>query len=157
MDIHAFLGIAGTMYIWIKDFLAIAKPLVDLMWKNIDFVWQGKHDQAMESLKQAIITSLALIPLDYKSGHTAFLAINSSFWGVGWILSQTCKDSQCHPSQFRSIGWNEHESCYSQPKIELYGLFQMLYALQMHIIGLTDLVVEMDVQYVHGMLANPDI
>ncbi len=27
----------------------------------------------------------------------------------------------------------------------------------MHIIGLTDLVVEMDVQYVHGMLANPDI
>ncbi len=33
----------------------------------------------------------------------------------------------------------------------------MLHALQMHIIGLTDLVVEMDVQYVHGMLANPDI
>ena len=31
MDIHAFLGTAGTMCIWIKDFLAIAKPLVDLM------------------------------------------------------------------------------------------------------------------------------
>ena len=27
----------------------------------------------------------------------------------------------------------------------------------MHIIGATDLVVELDAQYVHGMLNNPDI
>src|SRR5258707_8432812 len=131
------------MRIWIKDFLATAKPLVDLTRKNIDFVWQDEHDQAMESLKQAIITSSALIPLNYKSGHTAFLAIDSSFQGVGWILSQTCEDGQCCPSRFGSIGWNECKSRYSQPKIELYGLFRTLRALRMHIIGLTDLVVEM--------------
>jgi integrase-like protein/reverse transcriptase-like protein/aspartyl protease len=156
-DVRAFLGTAGTMRIWIKDFSATAKPLVDLTRKNIDFVWQDEHDQAMESLKQAIITSSALIPLDYKSGRTAFLAIDSSFRGVGWILSQTCEDGQRRPSRFGSIGWNERESRYSQPKVELYGLFRTLRALRMHIIGLTDLVVEMDAQYVRGMLANPDI
>lgn len=29
-DVRAFLGTAGTMRIWIKDFSAMAKPLVDL-------------------------------------------------------------------------------------------------------------------------------
>jgi RNase H-like domain found in reverse transcriptase len=111
----------------------------------------------MESLKQAIISSPALISIDYQSGRTVFLAVDSSFRGVGWILSQLCEDGQCRPSRFGSIGWNERESRYSQPKIELYGLFRTLRALRMHIIGITDLVVELDAQYVRGMLNNPDI
>ena len=86
----------------------------------------------MESLKQAIISSPALISIDYQSGCTVFLAVDSSFRGVGWILSQLCEDGQCRPSCFRSIGWNERESRYSQPKIELYGLFRTLRALRMH-------------------------
>jgi hypothetical protein len=49
------------------------------------------------------------------------------------------------------------ERGYSQPKIELYGLFRTLRALRIHIIGITDLVVEMDAQFMRGMLANPDI
>ena len=32
-----------------------------------------------------------------------------------------------------------------------------LRALRMHIVGAADLVVEMDAQYVRGMLNNPDI
>ena len=156
-DVRAFLGTAGTMRIWIKDFSALAKPLVDLTRKNIDFVWQDEHNHAMESLKQAIISSPALISIDYQSGRTIFLAVDSSFRGVGWILSQLCEDGQRRPSRFGSIGWNERESRYSQPKIELYGLFRTLRALRMHIIGATDLVVELDAQYVRGMLNNPDI
>ena len=156
-DVRAFLGTAGTMRIWVNDFSALAKPLVDLMRKDIEFVWQDEHDQAMESLKQAIIASPALIPIDYRSGRTVFLAVDSSYQGVGWILSQTCEDGKRRPSRFGSIGWNERESRYSQPKIELYGLFRTLRALRMHIIGATDLVVEMDAQYVRGILRNPDI
>jgi len=72
-------------------------------------------------------------------------------------MSQTCEDGQRRPSRFGSIGWNEHESHYSQPKIELYGLFRTLRALRIHIISVADLVVEMDAQYVQGMLANPNI
>ena len=117
------------MRIWIKNFSALAKPLVDLTRKGIDFVWQEEHEKAMENLKQAIISSPALIPIDYKSGRTVFLAIDLSYRGVGWILAQTCADNQRWPSRFGSIGWNERESRYSQPKIELYGLFRTLHAL----------------------------
>ena len=156
-DVRAFLGTAGTMHIWIKDFSSLAKPLVNLMHKNIDFVWQDEHNRAMESLKEAIIASPALIPIDYKFKRTVYLAIDSSYRGVSWILSQACENGQRRPSRFGSIGWNECKSRYSQPKIELYGLFWMLRALRIHIIGVADLTVEMDAQYVRGMLANPDI
>ena len=67
------------MCIWIKDFSFLAKPLVDLTHKNIDFVWQDEHDRTMESLKEAIIASPALIPIDYKSECTVYLAIGSSY------------------------------------------------------------------------------
>ncbi len=86
-DVRAFLGTAGTMCIWIKDFSSIARPLVDLTRKDADFVWQEEHDRAMEQLKTAIVTSPALIPINYKSGRKVYLAVDSSFRAVGWILS----------------------------------------------------------------------
>jgi hypothetical protein len=45
------LGTAGTLCIWIKGFSSMAKPLIDLTRKNIDFIWQDEHDRDMESLK----------------------------------------------------------------------------------------------------------
>ena len=111
----------------------------------------------MEQLKTAIITSPALIPINYKTERMVYLSVDSSFRAVGWILSQDCEDGQRRPSRFGSIGWNERESRYSQPKIELYGLFRTLRALRMHIVGIANLVIEMDAQYVRGMLNNPDV
>jgi len=156
-NVRAFLGTAGTMRIWIKSYSHIARPLIDLMCKNVNFVWEEQHDRAMQELKDAIISSSALIPIDYASSRPIFLAVDSSWRAVGWILSQECKDGQRRPLRFRSIAWNEHESRYSQPKIELYGLFWTLHALRVHIVGITNLILEMDAQYVKGMLSNPDI
>ena len=145
------------MCIWIKDYAVITCPLVDLTCKGVDFQWEDRHEQAMQQLKDAIVRSPALIPIDYSSSRPVFLTIDSSWRAVGWILSQECEDGQCRPSRFGSITWNECESHYLQPKIELYGLFQTLCALQVHIIGITNLVVEMDAQYVRRMLCNPDM
>ncbi len=156
-DVRAFLGTAGTMRIWIRNYSAIARPLVDLTRKNVDFIWQEQHDHAMQELKDAIISSPALIPINYTSARSVFLAIDSSWRAVGWILSQDCEDGQRRPSRFGSIAWNDRESRYSQPKIELYGLFRTLRALRVHIVGVPNLVVEMDAQYVKGMLSNPDM
>jgi hypothetical protein len=156
-DMCASLGTAGTMRIWIKDYSAIACPLINLTWKNIKFTWEEWHDKAMVALKDAIANSPALVPINYASTHPVYLAIDSSWCVVGWILSQDCEDSQQRLSCFGSIAWNEHESHYSQPKIELYSLFHTLHVLHIHIIGVTNLVVEMDAQYMCSMLNNPDV
>ena len=49
------------------------------------------------------------------------------------------------------------ESRYCQAKLELYGLFCSLRAVQVFIFGVTNLVVEMDTKYVKGMINNPDL
>jgi hypothetical protein len=111
----------------------------------------------MKTLKTAIIVSPALISIDYTTDHTVYLSVNLSVYGVGWILAQDCPDERCHPSHFGSLSWNECESCYSQAKLELYRLFHVLCATHLHLIGVCNLIVEVDASYIKGMLSNPDI
>ena len=111
----------------------------------------------MQALKNAIIHSSALTSINYSSDCPIFVGVDSSSHGVGWILSQEGTDNKRHPARFSSISWNEREAHYSQPKIELYGLFRALCALCVHLIGVKNLVVEMDVQFIRGMIWNPNI
>jgi len=111
------------MCIWIRNYSALARPLVDLTHKGTTFVWHEEHESTMQALKDAIITSPALISIDYNSDRPMFLSIDSSWRGVGWILTQECADGRCHPARFGSISWNERKTRYLQAKVELYGLF----------------------------------
>ena len=145
------------MRIWIKNYLAIARPLVDLTRKGTPFSWQEQHAQAMQSLKNAIVHSSALISIDYISDRPIYLSVDSSIRGVGWILAQDCSDGHRRPSRFSSISWNERESRYSQAKLELYSLFRALRAARLYLIGVHKLIVEVNASYIKGMLSNPDV
>ncbi len=103
----------------------------------------------MKALKDAIIDSPALISIDYSSDRPVYVGIDSSSRCVGWILSHDCVDDKRRPARFGSISW--------KPKLELYGPFRALRALCVHLIGIRNLVVEMDAQFIRGMLRNPDI
>ena len=156
-DVRAFLGLTGYMRIWIKGYSAIARPLVDLTRKGAPFAWQEEHQQAMQRLKDVIIHSPALVSIDYQTDRVVYLSVDSSVRGVGWILAQDCADGRRRPSRFGSISWNERESRYSQAKLELYGLFRALRATRLYLVGVRNLVVEVDASYIKGMLSNPDI
>ena len=136
------------MRIWIRNYSALARPLVDLTCKGTTFVWNEEHESAMQALKDAIITLSTLISIDYDSDRPVFLSIDSSWRGVGWILTQECADGRCCPARFGSISWNERESRYSQAKVKLYGLFRALCALRLYTVRVKNLVVKMDAQYV---------
>jgi hypothetical protein len=156
-DVRAFLGITGYMRIWIKNYLTIARPLHNLTHKSQPFIWHKEHATAMQALKDAIVHSSALISINYEADRAIYLAIDSSVRGVGWILSQDCADGRCHPLCFSSIAWNEREAWYSQAKIELYGLFRTLHAMRFHLIRVHNLIVEMDMLYICGMLNHSNI
>ena len=156
-DVRAFLGTAGFMRLWIKNYSSLARPLVNLTRKGQVFEWHQEHNDAMQALKDAIVHSPVLVSIDYTSGRNVYLAVDSSVRGVGWILSQECADGKRRPARFGSISWNEREGRYSQAKLELYGLFRALRALRLHLFGVRNLVVEMDAQFIRGMLNNPDV
>ncbi|KIJ63894.1 hypothetical protein HYDPIDRAFT_91901, partial [Hydnomerulius pinastri MD-312] len=48
-------------------------------------------------------------------------------------------------------------SRYSQPKLELYGLYRALRHFCLYIIGVKVLHVEVDAKYIKGMLNEPDL
>ena len=60
-------------------------------------------------------------------------------------------------AHFGSITLNDCKSRFSQLKLELYGLFRALRSLKAYLIGVRDIVVEVDARYIKGMLANPDL
>src|SRR5882672_9223141 len=123
----------------------------------MDFVWGPDQKSSMEDLKQVIVTSPCLHPIDYHSDQCVILAIYSSCIATSFILLQLGMDNKQHPSQFGSITWNERESCYTQAKIEIYGIWHALQAYQLYIIGVKNLRVEINASYIKGMLNNPDI
>jgi hypothetical protein len=149
-----FLGTAGTMQNWIKDYARIMHPLTDLTQAN--FLWDSVMQEAMDALKHAIITSPAICPINYSSKDKVILAVDSSYIVCGWILLQAT-DGKWYPSHFRSITWNKQEARYSQAKIKLYGLFHALWATEVWLIGLSTFMVKVDAKYIKGMLSNPDV
>jgi hypothetical protein len=145
------------MRIWIKNYSAIARPLVDLTCKGAPFAWDEEHQQAMQQLKDMIVQSSTLISIDYTTDHAVYLSVDSSVHSVGWILAQDCADGRRCPSRFGSISWNEHESRYSQAKLKLYGLFCALRAMRLYLVSIHNLIVEVDASYIKGMLSNPNV
>jgi hypothetical protein len=52
---------------------------------------------------------------------------------------------------------SDRESQYSQPKLELFGLYRALRHWHLYIIGAKTLQVEVDAKYIQGLLNNPDL
>jgi RNase H-like domain found in reverse transcriptase len=158
-DVRAFLGTMGLCRLFIRNFAHRAHHLVKLTRKGTLWEFGPKQIDAMIDLKDALIKSPALRPVDYHSGTAVILSVDTSYIAVGYLLSQcdTKNPRLRYYARFGSITLNDRESRFSQPKLELYGLFRSLRALKLYLIGVRNLVVEVDAKYIKGMLQNPDI
>ena len=154
-DVRGFLGVCNLLRIFIKDYAKKANTLNKLTRKNAKFEMGTEQLEAMEVLKREIANVPVLKPLDYKSGRPVYLAVDSSNIAVGWILFQEDENGKHHPVRYGSRTWKEHESCYSQSKLELFGLMIALKAVRPYVIGIKNLKVEVDAEYLKGMLNNP--
>ncbi|OJT06660.1 Transposon Tf2-1 polyprotein [Trametes pubescens] len=134
------------------------RSLSELTRKNAPFDWGPEQIAAQDDLKRALANSPALRPLDYKSAAEVILAVDTSKIAVGYLLAQCDLDkpSRRFYARFGSITLNDREAAYSQPKLELYGLFRSLKATKRLLIGIRNLVIEVDARYIRGMLNNPD-
>ena len=156
-EVRGFLGLCGTVRIWIKDFSHIARPLVQLTRKGIEFEWTDECEESFEKLKQLVTSAPVLRPIDYQSGKPVILSVDTSYIAVGFILSQEDESGKRRPARYGSILLHPVHSNYSQSKLELYGLFRALTAWKIYLVGAPNLVVEMDASYVKNMINNPDM
>jgi hypothetical protein len=85
------------------------------------------------------------------------LAVDTSIYGIGFVLSQEDEKGNRVPARYGSLPLSEVESRYSQSKLELYGLFRALKHYSIHLIGVKNLIVEVDAASIRGMLKRPDL
>ncbi len=157
-EVRQFLGLCGTVRIWIPNYSRLVRPLTELYQKDSKFDWNERRQAAFEEIKDLVSTAPALQPIDYTSENPIVLSVDSSKEAVGFILSQLQDDGKTkHPARYGSIPMSDTESRYSQPKLELFGLYRALYEWRRHIIGAKKLIVEVDAKYIKGMLKNPDL
>ena len=156
-EVRGFLGLCETVRIWIKNYSEIARPLTELVRKSTEFTWDERRQQAFDKLKTLITSAPALQSIDYQCDRPVILAVDSSKYAVGFVLSQLDKEGSRRPAQYGSLPMNERESRYSQPKLELFGLFHALRCYRAFLIGVKNLIVKVDAKYIKGMLNDPDM
>jgi hypothetical protein len=158
-EVRTFLDTVGVVQIFIKNFSLHTHPLIKLTWKDKPFIFSPEKIQAQEDLKTALLESPALCTIDYTSSAPIILAVDTSYIAVGFQLCQcdVTTLSRCYYNRFCSIMLNDRESKYSQLKLEFYDLYRALCALCLYLIGVQNLVVEVDGRYIKGMLSDPDI
>jgi transposase InsO family protein len=156
-EVRGFLGLCGTVRIWIRDYSILSKPLVDLTRKDTDFEWGPHQEAAFNQLKHLVTIAPALKPINYKSGRPVYLSVDTSVHGIGFILSQEDEHGRRSPARYGSLPLKQTEALYGQSKLELYGLFRALRHYRAFIVGVEHLIVEVDASSIKGMLDKPDI
>jgi hypothetical protein len=85
-DVRGFLGIAGYYRKFVRHFGIIARPLHDLLRKDVPFQWTDAHHQAFHSLKHALTTAPCLALPDFS--HPFHIETDACAVGVGAVLLQ---------------------------------------------------------------------
>jgi hypothetical protein len=157
-EVRRFLGLCGTVRIWIPNYSKNVRPLTELYRNNVEFIWDERRQEAFKTIKSLIASAPALRPIDYNSDNPVVLSVDSSKEAAGMILSQLENDGKTkRPARYGSLPMDEPSSRYSQPKLELFGLYRALRHWRIYIIGVKKLIVEVDAKYIKGMLNEPDL
>ncbi|KAE8225689.1 hypothetical protein CF326_g7827 [Tilletia indica] len=155
-SLRGFLGLANYLRPFIKNFAVIDAPLRKLLTGR--FRWNDDATVAMEQLKQAAKQQPILVAIDYSSSEPLVLAVDSSQIAAGWALYQgDAEEGQLRKlNQYGSVGFSEVESRYSQPQLELCGVFKAVKQLRHSLYG-TFFILEVDAASLRQMINSPDI
>ncbi|CAL2230185.1 unnamed protein product [Prunus armeniaca] len=83
-EVRSFLGHAGFYRRFIKEFSKIARPLCNLLAKDMDFVFDQNCENAFNALKKMLTTAPIIIPPDWSLPFE--LMCDASDYAVGAVL-----------------------------------------------------------------------
>ena len=99
-DIQAFVGFANFYRRFVKNFSAMAAPLIKLTRKCVIFSWNQECETAFQRLKDAFMSNLVL--MHFGPEKKIVVEVDASDWLVGGVLSQHDDEEILRPVAFFS-------------------------------------------------------
>jgi hypothetical protein len=118
-NIKSFLGLSGYYRKFINSYSAIAKPLTNLLKRDIKFTWSDECQKSFDTLKKALCSEPILKYPDFTKPF--LLTADASNKALGAILSQG-EIGQDLPICFASRTLNKSESNYSTTELECLAI-----------------------------------
>jgi len=75
--VRGFLGLCGTVRIWIEGYSRMNRKLTELYKKDTEFEWTPERIDAFESLKKAVASVPALRAIKYDSPQPVIFAVDT--------------------------------------------------------------------------------
>ncbi|CAO1940470.1 unnamed protein product [Urochloa humidicola] len=85
-EVRGFLGLAGYYRRFIENFSKIAKPMTELLKKEVPFKWSDACEEAFQILKTKLTTAPVLAQLDITKSFDVYC--DASRIGIGCVLMQ---------------------------------------------------------------------
>ena len=100
-ELRQTLGILGYQRPFIRGYASMARPLTELTKKEVPFIWEEKHTEALNQLIQKVTTAPVLACLDL--GQQFFLEVDALSFALGAVLFQK-----------EDIGWRCNVAYFSK-------------------------------------------
>jgi hypothetical protein len=118
-QVQSFLGLAGYYRRFIPNFSKISKPITELLKKDTNYVWSNDCDEAFQTLKKLLTTSLVLAQRDITKPFDVYC--DASGTGLGGVLMQEGRVISYSSRQLRC-----HEENYPTHDLELAAVVMAL-------------------------------
>lgn len=133
-EVHSFVALCSYFRKFIPSFSLIAKPLYDLLRKNVQFKIGEKELHAIEELKEKITDSPVLSI--YNPNNETELHCDASSAGFGAVLMQRGGDGYFHPTLYFSKRTTEVESRYHSFELEMLAIIYSLRRFKVYLRGM---------------------
>lgn len=136
-QVRQFLGLASYFRRFISNFSIIAKPLYDLMKKNVDFTFGGKERDAFEYLNSAL-TKTPVLAIYSPTADTE-LHCDASSTGFGAILfqGQADADNKMKPVFYFSQRTSPNESKFHSFELECLAVVYAIKRFHIYLSGIS--------------------
>jgi len=120
----------------VKDFARIAKPLHEMMKKEMKWSWEERQQRVFEGLKERFMTELVLVTLDLDKEMR--VEVDASDFVMEGVLSMKCEDKKWRPVAYISKSLNEAEINYKIHDKKMLAIIQYLEAWRHFLEGAKD-------------------
>lgn len=114
-DIMKFLGSINFVREFIINLSDQTKALRELIKKDVEFIWEDRHEEAFKSLKQSL-TEMPVLSY-FNRNEKIELSVDASQYGMGAMISQNK-----HPIAYASRSLTETQQRYAQIEKEMYAI-----------------------------------